>query len=179
MVCQVAIHEKRLKAIIPDSPMVDLYGVCEKFYGAILPHLKGLSKTEALKLFNDMLAPYPVKKAFIEYQLWTWGMKGKTLLDFMESEVAKQSVLTHDLHKITCPALALAGAEEGEVMIKQAREFINGISSSTKKLYIFNLKDDGSNDHCQLDNITRGTDVIFDWLNEEVFNYRPELICCP
>jgi esterase/lipase len=179
VVSQVAIHEKRLKAVIPDSPIIDLNGVCEKFYGAVLSRLKGLSETEAHKLFHDMLMGYPVKKAFVEYQLWTWGMKGKTLLDYMKSDVARQSVLTSDIHKITCPALALVGEGEGSIMIEQAREFMNGISSVTKKLHIFNLKDDGSNDHCQLDNTTRGLEVIFDWLNEEVFHYRPELICCP
>lgn len=178
VVSQVAIHEKRLKAVIPDSPIVDLYGVCEKFYGAILARLNGLSEAEEHKAFNDMLAAYPVKKAFIEYQLWSWGMKGKTLLDFMKSDIARESVITRDLHKITCPALALVGEGEGNVMIDQAREFIDGISSTTKKLHIFNLKNDGSNDHCQLDNITRGMDVIFDWLNEAVFHYKPELICC-
>ncbi|PAV12942.1 hypothetical protein ASJ81_19265 [Methanosarcina spelaei] len=179
VVSQVAIHEKRLKAVIPDSPIVDLYRISQAFFASILKLLEGLSEKEAHEIFDNMLAEYPVKKAFIEYQLWTWGMKGKTLADYMHSEEVKKSIITNDLHKITCPALALVGEEEGKIMIEQAKEFIEGISSATKKMHIFNLRDDGSNDHCQLDNITRGMDVIFEWLNDEVFNFRPEIICSP
>lgn len=179
VVSQVAIHEKRLKAIIPDSPIVDLYKISQAAFDPILNVLEGHSEKEALAIFNNLLAGYPVKKAFIEYQLWTWGMKGKTLADYMHSEEVKNSNIYNDLSKITCPALALVGEEEGEAMLEQAKEFIDRISSTTKKMHIFTLKEDGSNDHCQLDNITRGMDVIFEWLNEEVFNYRPEIICNP
>lgn len=179
VVSQVATHEKRLRAVIPDSPIVDLYRISQAFFDSILKLLEDRSEKEAHEIFDNMLTEYPVKKAFIEYQLWAWGMKGKTLVDYMHSEEVRKSVITNELHKITCPALALVGEEEGEIMIEQANEFINGISSTTKKMHIFNLKDDGSNDHCQLDNITRGMDVIFEWLKEEVFNYRPGIICSP
>ncbi len=71
-----------------------------------------------------------------------------------------------DLHKITCPALALVGGGEGEIVEQQARDFLSMISSDVKKLHIFTLETDGSDDHCQIDNRSRGNQVMFDWLDE-------------
>lgn len=59
-------------------------------------------------------------------------------------------------------------------MVRQAQEFFEGVSSEVKKLHIFTLAADGSNDHCQLDNFARAHQVAFDWL-DEVFSYRYEL----
>jgi len=40
--------------------------------------------------------------------------------------------------------------------VNQAEEFYQGIYSDDKDLHIFKLRNDGSNDHCQLDNRSRG-----------------------
>jgi hypothetical protein len=118
-------------------------------------------------------------KAFFEYSLWTSGY-GRSLDDIFDTgimektaEAQKQYSIVNDLHKITCPALALVSEDEGEELVQQAREFYEGISSEIKKLHIFTLDRDGSNDHCQLDNRSRGNQVAFDWL-DEVFNYTYE-----
>ncbi len=73
------------------------------------------------------------------------------------------------MHKITCPTLALAGEDEGKLLIDQTREFYEKISSEKKDMYIFSMKNDGSDDHCQLDNRTSANRVTFDWL-DTVFN---------
>ena len=80
MVSQVAIHEKRLKAVIPNSPIVGLCRISEAAFGLILKLLERRTEKEAHEVFDDMLKAYPVKKAFIKYQLWAWGLKGKTLM---------------------------------------------------------------------------------------------------
>ena len=87
------------------------------------------------------------------------------------AEVQKQYTIVDDLDKITCPALAMVSIDEGEELVRQAKEFYEGISSEIKKLHIFTLDTDGSNDHCQLDNRSRGNQVMFDWL-DDVFDYR-------
>lgn len=89
------------------------------------------------------------------------------------AEVQKQYTIVNDLHKIICPALALVSEDEGEELVRQAQEFYEGISSENKKLHIFTLDTDGSNDHCQLDNRSRGNQIMFDWL-DEVFDYTYE-----
>jgi esterase/lipase len=83
----------------------------------------------------------------------------------------KAHVITDDLHRITCPALALVGADEGERMLQQAQWFYEGISSKQKRLHVFSLERDGSSDHCQFDNLSRGAQVLYDWL-DDVFDYR-------
>lgn len=55
---------------------------------------------------------------------------------------------------------------EGKELIEQARDFYQAISSNKKDLYIFTMENDGSDDHCQIDNRTSANRVIFDWLDE-------------
>ncbi|MGE5579694.1 MAG: hypothetical protein ACM3WU_06555 [Bacillota bacterium] len=102
----------------------------------------------------------------MEYSFWSWGYPDLNVVDFFTSDVLKGANLTADLPKITCPVLALAGEGEGDIMVRQAREFFDGVSSKHKRIHIFTLDGDGSDDHCQLDNLTRSTQIVFDWLIE-------------
>jgi len=70
-----------------------------------------------------------------------------------------------------CPALALVSAEEGDELLRQAHEFYAGIASVRKRLHTFALEQDGSNDHFQIDNLGRGNQLVFDWL-DELFRHR-------
>ncbi len=49
----------------------------------------------------------------------------------------KDYVLTDLLHKIECPVLALVGDGEGPELMRQAKEFVNRVSSEKKELYVF------------------------------------------
>ena len=117
-------------------------------------------------------------KAFLEYTIWAQGY-GTSLSDFIvdpelrerNKNNAKLYNIVKDLSRIKCPTLALVGEGEGNELLKQARDFIDGISSSNKELYVFTKEKDGSDDHCQLDNRSRSTQVMFDWLNE-VLDYK-------
>jgi len=59
--------------------------------------------------------------------------------------------------------------------VNQAEEFYQGIYSDDKDLHAFKLRNDGSNDHCQLDNRSRGTQVMFDWL-DNIFDYNDDFV---
>ena len=85
----------------------------------------------------------------------------------------KECTVRNHLHTITCPALALIGKEEGAELVNQAKEFYEGISSENKKLYMFTMENDGTSDHCQIDNRSQGNSVMFDWL-DDLFDYRYE-----
>ncbi len=120
----------------------------------------------------------PVMKAFLEYTIWAQGY-GTSLSDFIvdpelrdrNKKNAKLYNIVKDLSRIRCPTLALVSEGEGEELLKQARDFIEGISSSKKELYVFTKENDGSDDHGQLDNRSRSTQVMFDWL-DEALDYR-------
>ncbi|MBN2049303.1 MAG: hypothetical protein JW760_02560 [Spirochaetales bacterium] len=84
-------------------------------------------------------------------------------------EFLKGFTVKDDLANITMPALAMVGEGDGDALIGQAREFINGISSKEKHMHLFSMAQDGSDDHCQLDNRSRGAQVMFDFF-DDVFN---------
>ena len=112
----------------------------------------------------------PLTYAFVRYTLWALGKANAPVMKLGANRVVGFSVKDY-LSQITCLVLMLFGDMEGERWLEQAREFSELISSETKELYIFNAKKDGSNDHCQLDNRTRGNQIMFDWL-DELFNYN-------
>ena len=164
---RVAIHEDRVKAVIPNNPMIDYDRVAKALLGPMINRIPG----PLLKLaLNKKLDRKPLIKAYMEYGLWTSGYADMNLYDWLKSEKAQQDWsrfnITGDLQKITCPALALVGSGEGEEMLSQTREFYQGVSSENKKMRVFTLEEDGSHDHCMLDNHTRMHQVVFEWIDE-------------
>ena len=168
---RVAIHDKRIKAVIPNNPMIDYKRVADALLEPIVNKIPGFLIKWAL---DRKLKRMPLVRAYMEYGLWATGLSHMTLYEWLTSAEAQREWarfnIEEDLHKITCPALALVGGGEGEEMIKQTREFIEGISSKHKKMHIFTKPQDGSHDHCMLDNVSRMQYVVFEWLNE-VFEY--------
>lgn len=173
---RVTIHEKRVKAVIANNPMIDYARVAEALLGPITGKIPGFLLKWAL---NKKLKRKPMIKAYMEYGLWTAGCSDMSLYEWLTSKKAQDEWarfnITGDLHKIECPALALVGAGEGEEMLRQTQEFYDAISSPVKKMHVFTLEKDGSHDHCMLDNHSRMQQVIFEWLNE-IFEYGKESI---
>ncbi|NHJ47556.1 MAG: alpha/beta hydrolase [Asgard group archaeon] len=179
VVTRVAIHESRVKAVIPNSPLSDLLNVSLEFWGGItktnlkkkLDRMKKIVRyipdSWLQKKLDKKYKKAPIRKVFKQYTDWTNGTLDKTIvekLDLIDSYSAYQ--IANDLQKITCPALALVSKSEGTIMMKEAITFIEKISSEIKKIHIFSLESDGSDDHCQLDNRSRGNQIMFDWLDE-------------
>jgi hypothetical protein len=112
----------------------------------------------------------PLTKSMMYLAMWNSGFAGqysaKEMIRAVLAEDPDKWSLRDMMHNITCPTLALAGENEGKELLDQAQEFYETISSKKKALYIFSLSNDGSDDHCQLDNRTTANRVIFDWLDE-------------
>ncbi|MHA1948984.1 MAG: alpha/beta hydrolase family protein [Candidatus Thorarchaeota archaeon] len=169
--CRVAAFEKRIKAIAPNPPIYHEPMFADHYKGKwtkIPDWLIDRIVTKAIKRS-------PLSVAFADYTLWTFGVKESIVNKGVWKKWLELGstgfTVKDDLHRITCPALLLVGDNEGERWLQLAHEFYDGISSEVKKLHIFSLERDGSNDHCQLDNRSRGNQVLFDWL-DEVFDYR-------
>jgi pimeloyl-ACP methyl ester carboxylesterase len=168
--CRVAAFEKRIKAIAPNPPIID-----EPFRQ---DKIKGFWARVPVSWIDWIVehAAYkrsPILKPWINYMTWSCGFPGEKwseILDMGTTQSLGYTVID-DIHRVTCPALLLVGEKEGDEWLRQAKLFYDGISSEIKKLHIFTLEDDGSNDHCQLDNRSRGTQVMFDWL-DDLFDYR-------
>ena len=159
---RVASFEKRIRAVIPDSPVVDIpVLVLSGFLG---PLIKGVPRAILDKVIKRRLRNSPITKALLDYSAWTWG--AQSLSEEFELESFNRHNIREDIRSITCPALALVGKDEGEEMVNQAKFFYENISSKDKTLYIFSREVDGSNDHCQLDNFSRAHQVAYDWLDK-------------
>jgi dienelactone hydrolase len=165
---RVAVYEPRIKAVIPNSPLVNTHKASEAMGGSLFTITKAIPDRLLNWLTNQKLKKKPLMKSLIEYSLWTYGWGDLSLLDAFRVGMESPKVYTieKDLHKIICPTLVLVSEDEGEELVRQAKEFYTGISSEIKKMHVFTLEKDGSNDHCQLDNRSRGNQIMFDFLDE-------------
>jgi len=167
---RVAMYDERIKAVVPNPPQID-HGVSDQFWGGIIQKIPTFLLNWGLK---RRLGRKPITRSMIAYSLWALGFDHESLVDMLKDEevisqaraMRQEWDIKSDLHRITCPALALVGGDEGEVVEQKAKEFLSLISSDKKKLHVFTLETDGSDDHCQLDNRTRGNQVMFDWLDD-------------
>ena len=170
---RVAMHEPRVAAVIANNPMVDYARVAAALLGPMIGRVPGRLLDWAIRRKLDR---NPLVKAYMEYGLWVAGYAGMSLHDWLTDDAAQAHWATFTiadrLTEITCPALALVGGGEGEEMLAQTREFYDGIASTRKQMHVFTLEEDGSYDHCMLDNHSRMHEVTFAWLGE-VLPARP------
>lgn len=180
---RVAAFEKRVKAVIPNNPVLDITRMTPAWSKIIdfIPY------SWIDRLVDRKMKKTPISRAWIEFTALSQAEYGLSFSEIVEKRIGavkkgesvveqlkkvNQFVITPEiLSGVSCPALGMVSADEGEDFVRQAEEFYQGISSVNKKLHIFNLEKDGSNDHCQLDNRSRGAQVMFDWL-DAVFDYR-------
>ena len=162
-VSRVAIHDHRIKAVIPSTPILNGVKASFAFLGSLM-------NTIPLPLIDKLLdwkiRKSPAIRSLIPYILWTMGYSRiSELLQAVDRGEVEFDIEGQE-HEITCAAMALAGEGEGQELLSQTERFYENISSSQKALKIFSLAEDASDDHCQLDNRTRANQVIFDWLDE-------------
>lgn len=164
---RIACYEKRVQAVIPDSPIIDLPTLV--LSGMLGSLIKDVPPALMDKVIAHRLRKSPITKTLLDYSAWTWG--AKSLSEEFELDSFKRHIISDDIRSITCPALALVSQDEGGEMLRQANFFFDNISSKKKNLHIFTREQDGSNDHCQLDNFARAHQIAYDWL-DELFNHK-------
>jgi esterase/lipase len=158
----IATIEKRVAALIPDSPIIDIPElVLNGFLGKLI---KGKSGKYIDKIINFKLRKKKLMKAFLDFSRWTWGFD--SLKEEFSSKAFKEHTIVNDIKKITVPTLCLVSKDEGELLVSQAKRMYEGISSEKKDLRILTLEHDGTNDHCQLDNLSKAHQLIFSWLKD-------------
>jgi len=178
---RVAAYEKRIQAVAPNSPMVDAYEVTVAFWDVdkVLKFFNLIPDSLIKWAYDKSMSKSPLKLALKQYTDWSAGLfpNNMTPAEKFEAGINFQKPFTirDRLDQFTCPTLAMVSEGDGEVLLKQAREMIEKIPASNKKLHYFTLAKDGSDDHCQLDNRVRGNQVMFDWL-DELFDYHYEAV---
>jgi len=157
VVARAAAFEKRIKALIPDSPLRDIH----KMFTAVFP--KWVFAAIPPQIFNFAIEHFMSKAdlAPLEVALMVGGINKP--YEFIEqTKLLSLNGLEKD---ITCPTLALASEEEGTEFINQAKQFYENIATTNKKFHIFSV-DEGAGAHCQMNNFTLMSQVVYDWLDE-------------
>jgi hypothetical protein len=152
--------------LIPDSAIIDLPSLVTG--GFFAPLIKGVPRVLLDRILAMRLRRAPMVRALLEYSLWTWGFS--SFSEELDSKAFNACVIRDDLHHIVCPTLALVGEDEGQALLRQTQDYYEGIGSQEKEMRILSMSEDGSEDHCQLDNIARAQQVMFPWL-DRVFSY--------
>ncbi|MHB1132356.1 MAG: alpha/beta hydrolase family protein [Chloroflexota bacterium] len=147
-----AAHDRRLKAMIANPPMPDVFR-------AAWAQQQGHDKSD------------PVARVAFDQIAWRFGLK----VSLRPSDLWKRLVKAYqylfygktNLGDIRCPVLCLAGEGEARITLDIARETIARLPHPRSKLRIF-TREEGGEAHCQIDNLALPNRTMFDWLEEVV-----------
>ena len=160
LVARAAIFDKRIKALIPNSPLTNIH----KMLISVFPNFIFKLPDWLLNFIKKYLMSYS-DRATLDLLLWEGGSK-----TFKEGiNILKAYSIEGLENQITCPTLALAGEGEGKEFDKQAKNFLKNISSEEKTLRIF-TNEEGAGSHCQVDNPRLMNEVVITWLNKIFYN---------
>jgi pimeloyl-ACP methyl ester carboxylesterase len=159
---RAVIRDRRLKALVADSPLYDLHELMAEEFPTVLqkvPRLLGNAFVNAVTSRNE--------KAAIVLERSAWQVGADNVFGLMQA--ARD--LTFDPRNIPCPTLCLTGAAESEIFKRQARHTYDVLDVPHKELHVFTAEE-GADAHCQLNNLTLMQRVMFDWL-DDVFARQP------
>ncbi len=150
VVCKAAQHDKRIKAVIANPAMPDVFR-------AALAQQKGVNRRD------------PISQSVFKQVAWRMGLKiSLNPADIGRRFVKAYDYLMHgkaDISQITCPMLCLAGEGEPEITRKIAHEIYAKLPHPAKKLAIFTAAQNGEA-HCQINNLALPNQTMLTWLNE-------------
>lgn len=160
-----AAFDHRVRALVVDSPVVDLSRYLEAMIGPAAFRMRQDIRPEDVAGIPDDLLPsqmlwgiVAVCRRFGVGSLHAW----KALLEEYRLGAA--------VADIECPVLGLVGEREGAEVLEQAERLVAGVSGPAT-LHRFSV-DDGADAHCQANNLRLAAQVVFDWL-DDIFQARP------
>ena len=150
---RVVVYEKRIKACVVDSPIIDISRYYEGF-----GNLEEMAKIKE-EDYEELFSKSPFARWGVE--TFTWRHGTKTVAEALEK--IKEFNIVHDLNKITCPTLALVGEGEGDEAIFQAQRFYEDVSGP-KAFRMFTEKE-GADSHCQITILSLMNAAVMTWLD--------------
>jgi pimeloyl-ACP methyl ester carboxylesterase len=155
---RTAAHDGRVRALVADSPLVDLYRYFEAFLGPEVFRMRRDIRPEDVAGIPEDLLPAQM----------LWGIAavcrrfGVASLQEWKARLGAYR-LESALSAVSCPSLALVGQREGDEVLRQADEFTAGVSGPVTT-HRFSV-DDGADAHCQANNLRLAAQVVYDWLD--------------
>jgi pimeloyl-ACP methyl ester carboxylesterase len=150
-------YEPRIKALIANSPIVDLYTYILGFAEDQGNNLEDFSYND-IPYIPDEVMPPSLKEQAANLML----RFGKKLMS-ETGEYLQNFTISETTNLIKCPTLALIGNGEGGEPLSQYDYFIKNVQNISS--YKFTVED-GADTHCQVTNLGFANCVVFDWLDE-------------
>lgn len=154
---RAACHEPRIKALIANSPILDLHAYMCSFV-SMDPGKMSESDDftiNDLPSIPDEVMP-PQLKIQTEQLIQRFGQHSfKSTFEYL-----KQFTVGNSLSTLKIPALALLGASEGGEPQKQFKEFCVQTKAAHYEFSDF----EGAGSHCQVGNTPYANAVVYDWL---------------
>lgn len=162
-VARAAAHERRVRALVANSPIIDLRAYLVSFVAAV-----GGDPEEVLAPEEDfdIAALEHISDAEMAPQIKE--MSRSLILRFGQTTFLETfrflRQFSVDPALIRCPALALVGSGEGGEPIRQFNVFARQAGGPvTARMF---TTDEGADTHCQLGNLTSSNAVTMDWLED-------------
>lgn len=157
-VIRAGMHDPRIRALIVNSPIVDLQAYILGFAQLDPANPPPVTLAEVDEI-PDAEFPRALKLSFKSgcrrFGVDSFAGWLKRLADFTAGD---------GLANIRCPTLAMAGAGEGGETAAQFERYCRGVSGPvTRRLF---TAEEGADMHCQLGNLTLSNAVVYDWLSE-------------
>ncbi|MBU0960760.1 MAG: prolyl oligopeptidase family serine peptidase [Proteobacteria bacterium] len=159
---RAAAHEPRIKALIANSPIIDLHAYMSAFAGvdpAAIPDEEDFGVADLPMIPNE----------FMNEQMKL--MSANLITRFGKGSMKKTFAFMHDfrveddeLKQITCPSLALVGEGEGGEPARQLEIFCRETGGHTDTHYFTAAQ--GADSHCQVGNLSYSSGIMLDWLDE-------------
>ena len=158
---RAAAHDPRIRAVVPNSPIVDLHAYLIAFAGfdpAEMPDDYDFSLADLSQIPDDVLSP--VQKVMTAMLI---ARLGRQTFKKTYQHLRSFRVTPEQLAKIRVPALALVGAGEGEEPLRQFEQFCRQVSGPvTTRTF---TAEEGADSHAQVGNLALAAGVILDWLD--------------
>jgi pimeloyl-ACP methyl ester carboxylesterase len=159
---RMAAHEPRFRALIANSPIMDLHAYMASFVGfdpAQMPDANDFRVADVDHI-PDTVASAQTREMSRNLMLRigrdSFKQTYQRLRDFRVDDA--------DLKRIACPSLGLVGSGEGKEPRAQFERFLKQVSGPVTS-HVFSAEE-GADGHCQSGNLAYSAAVSLDWLDE-------------
>ena len=147
---RAAAHDRRLRALVANSPIRDFFGFAMSMAGT-------QPEEDMAQQLNE--ASWSSLAMVENYTLWHHGVS--TLEEFVAH--IKDFTLQGLEDRIACPTLSVAAEGETAAATAQAHQFHDALRAP-KQLVTLTAAGDGADNHCGISNLSRTSSLIYDWI---------------
>ncbi|RMX21519.1 alpha/beta hydrolase [Legionella jordanis] len=157
---RAACFEPEIKALIANSPIVDLYAYLSAFSG--IDPLRDIPDDEDFSVDDLQFIPEQHMSRQLKAQTASLILRfgQKTFKDTFR--YLREFTVENLLERIKCPTLAMLGEGEGQEPQRQSTQFIEKTKADEYRFADYT----GASMHCQVGNPVLANAIMYDWLDE-------------